>query len=62
MGYGGKIMWLHSFQQFREICQCNDIDIRKGCLTEYIKMMVVGDNISGSSSNSTINKLVIVRI
>jgi len=34
--------WLHSFQQFCEFCQCNDIDIREGRLTEYIKMMVVG--------------------
>ena len=33
---------LHSFQQFREFCQCNDINIRKGRLAEYIKMMVVG--------------------
>ncbi len=62
MVYGSGLMWLHSFQQFSEFCQCNDIDIRKWCLTEYIKMMVVGDNISGSSSNSTINKLVIIRI
>ena len=53
---------LHSFQQFREFCQCNNIDMRKGCLAEYIKMMVVGYNISGTSRNSTINKFVIVRI
>ena len=56
------MMWLHSFQQFREFCQCNDIDIREGGLTEYIKMMVVGYDISGSSCNSTIDKLVVVRV
>ena len=39
-------MGLHSFQQFREFCQCNDINIRKGRLAEYIKMMAVGYDIS----------------
>ena len=62
MVYGSEMMWLHSFQQFREFCQCNDIDIREGGLTEYIKMMVVGYDISGSSCNSTIDKLVVVRV
>ena len=56
------VMELHSFQQFCEFCQCNDINIRKGRLAEYIKMMVVGYDISGISSNSTIDKLVVVRI
>ena len=62
MVYGGRMSWLHSFQQFCEFCQCNDIDIREGRLTEYIKMMVVGYDISGTSSNSTIDKLVVVRV
>ena len=39
MVYGSGLMWLHSFQQFSEFCQCNDIDIRKWCLTEYIKII-----------------------
>lgn len=35
MVYGDGLIRLQSFQQFRKICQCNNINIREGCLTGY---------------------------
>ena len=58
MVYGGARMLLQLFQLFSKICQRNDVYIREGCLTENIKMMVVGYNISGTSSNSPFVELI----
>ena len=51
-----------SLQQCGEVSQRDDVDVREGSLSENVIMMVVGDDIPGSSSNGTVHKLVVIGI
>lgn len=57
----GKLL-LVALNECSKVIQRDNIDVWERCLSQYIIMAVVGDDISGTGSNSAVHKLVVIRI